>query len=91
MAATKVKRGGGGRSGRSSRKRFRYREQTKCRFCRDKVREIDYKNVAALQKLTTQQGKMFSRKRSGNCARHQRSARRAIKRARFLALLPYVS
>ncbi|OPX25288.1 MAG: 30S ribosomal protein S18 [Planctomycetales bacterium 4484_123] len=87
----KGRRGGGARGGRSGRKRFRYREQTKCRFCRDKVREIDYKNVAALQKLTTQQGKMFSRKRSGNCARHQRSARRAIKRARFLGLLPYVS
>jgi len=76
---------------RSRRKRSRYREQTKCRFCRDKVGEIDYKDIAALQKLTTQQGKMFSRKRSGNCARHQRSARRAIKRARLLALMPYVS
>ena len=73
------------------RRKPRYREQTKCRFCRDKVREIDYKDVSALQKLTTQQGKMFSRKRSGNCARHQRSARRAIKRSRFLGLLPYVS
>ena len=55
------------------------------------MREIDYKDVGALQKLTTQQGKMFSRKRSGNCARHQRSARRAIKRARFIGLMPYVS
>ena len=73
------------------RKKSPYREQTKCRFCRDKVREIDYKDIGALQKLTTQQGKIFSRKRSGNCARHQRSARRAIKRARFLALMPYVT
>ena len=78
------------RAGRRKSK-SRYREQSKCRFCRDKVREIDYKDVGALQKLTTQQGKIFSRKRSGNCARHQRSARRAIKRARFLSLLPYVS
>ncbi len=78
--------------GRSRRRgRARYREQTKCRFCREKVREIDYKDVNALQKLTTQQGKIFSRKRSGNCACHQRSARRAIKRARFLALMPYVT
>ena len=76
---------------RPARKKFRYREQTKCRFCRDKVREIDYKDIGALQKLTTQQGKMFSRKRSGNCAKHQRSARRAIKRARALALMPYVA
>jgi len=73
------------------RRSSRYREQTKCRFCRDKVDEIDYKDVTALQKLTTQQGKMFSRKRSGNCASHQRSARRAIKRARFIGFIPYLS
>ena len=73
------------------KRRFRYREQTKCRFCRDKVKEIDYKDVVALQKLTTQHGKMFSRKRSGNCASHQRMAKAAIKRARFMALLPYVT
>ena len=72
------------------KKRSRYREQAKCRFCRDKVSEVDYKEIAILGKLTTQQGKLFSRKRSGNCARHQRSVRRAIKRARFIALLPYV-
>ncbi len=72
-------------------RKFRYREQTKCRFCRDKVREIDYKNIGALQKLVTQHGKMFSRKRSGNCARHQRSAQRAVKRARYLGLMPYVT
>jgi len=67
-----------------------YREKAKCRFCRDKVREVDYKDVPVLQKLTTQQGKLFSRKRSGNCARHQRSVKRAVKRARFMGLLPYV-
>ena len=72
------------------KKKSRFREQATCRFCREKVKEIDYKEVAVLTKLTTQQGKLFSRKRSGNCARHQRSARRAIKRARFLALMPYV-
>jgi small subunit ribosomal protein S18 len=83
---------GGRRQQRPAKRRTpRYREQSKCRFCRDKVREIDYKDVPALQKLTTQHGKTFSRKRSGNCAFHQRSARRAIKRARFMALIPYVS
>jgi len=51
---------------------------------------VDYKEVAAIGKLTTMQGKLFSRKRSGNCARHQRSCKRAIKRARYLALLPFV-
>jgi small subunit ribosomal protein S18 len=63
---------------------------TKCRFCRAKVKEVDYKNVGDLQKLLTAQGKMFSRKRSGNCATHQRSLKKAIKRARYLALVPYV-
>ncbi len=77
--------------GKSPKKRKnRFYEQAKCRFCREKVSEVDYKDIAALSKLTTQQGKLFSRKRSGNCARHQRSCMRAVKRARFLALLPYV-
>ncbi len=71
------------------KKRARYREQSKCRFCRDKVKDIDFKEVAILQKLTTEQGKQFSRKRSGNCAKHQRWSQRAIKHARFMALLPY--
>ncbi|MFW6155396.1 MAG: 30S ribosomal protein S18 [Planctomycetota bacterium] len=77
--------------GRPKRKRRsrRFREQSKCRFCREKVSEIDYKDTATLQKLSTDQGKLFSRKRSGNCARHQRSSRRAIKLARFMGLMPY--
>lgn len=83
---------GRGRPGRPKRKRrSRFREQAKCRFCRQKVSEVDYKDIPTLTKLTTQQGKIFSRKRSGNCARHQRSCMRAIKRARLLGLLPFVS
>lgn len=76
---------------KKQRKMVRFRDRAKCRFCREKVPEVDYKDLGALSKLITQQGKMFSRKRSGNCARHQRSFKRAIKRARFLALLPYVA
>jgi small subunit ribosomal protein S18 len=53
------------------------------------VSQIDYKDIETLLKLTTAQGKVFSRKRSGNCAKHQRSAQRAIKRARHIALLPF--
>jgi small subunit ribosomal protein S18 len=79
---------------RSTKKRSkrvsRYREANKCRFCRAKAEEIDYKDIATLQKLTTVQGKLFSRKRSGNCAKHQRMVKTAIKRARYIALLPYV-
>jgi small subunit ribosomal protein S18 len=64
-------------------------DRRRCRFCRDGI-QIDYKDVATLQKLTTQQGKLFGRKRSGNCAKCQRRAKVAVKRARYLALLPYV-
>jgi small subunit ribosomal protein S18 len=78
-----------GAAGSKRKKRKRFQEQAKCRFCRDKVAEVDYKDLPVLTKLTTQQGKMFSRKRAGNCAKHQRSLKRAVKRARFLALLPY--
>ena len=74
----------------TKKKKRRFREKSKCRFCRLKMGAIDYKDVNTLQKLTTGQGKLFGRKRSGNCARHQRSSRTAIKRARFMALMPYV-
>jgi len=72
------------------RKRNRFREILKCRFCRDKVEHIDYKDIHFLQKLVTTQGKLYSRKRSGNCAKHQRQVCQALKQARFLALMPYV-
>ena len=62
---------------------------TKCRFCRMRVDNIDYKDVQYLQKLVGSQGKLFSKRRSGNCATHQRSAKVALKRARYMALLPY--
>jgi small subunit ribosomal protein S18 len=65
------------------------REQTQCRFCRNGIKYVDYKDVDTLQKLLTNRGKIYSRKRSGNCASCQRKAKRAIKRARFMALLPY--
>jgi small subunit ribosomal protein S18 len=63
--------------------------ETRCRFCRDRVSEIDFKDVSTLQKLVTNQGKMFSKKRSGNCAKHQRQLKAAVKRARFMALMTY--
>jgi small subunit ribosomal protein S18 len=75
--------------GDKNKKRTRVREASKCRFCREKVTELDYKDLATLQKLVSSQGKHFSRKRSGNCAAHQRSSRRAIKHARFIGLLQF--
>ena len=70
----------------------KFRKDNRCRFCREKEVPggVDYKDVGILQKLLTAQGKMFSRKRSGNCARHQRAIKWAVKRARHMALLPYV-
>ncbi|MFC1764018.1 30S ribosomal protein S18 [Planctomycetota bacterium] len=67
------------------------RDQTQCRFCRATVKYIDYKDVDTLQKLLTNRGKIYSRKRSGNCAGCQRKAQRAIKRARYIGLLPYTT
>ena len=65
------------------------REQTQCRFCREGTKYVDYKEIDILQKLLTNRGKIFSRKRSGNCAGCQRKVKTAIKRARYMALLPY--
>jgi small subunit ribosomal protein S18 len=62
-----------------------------CRFCADKVRDIDYKQIQILRTFTTDTGKILSSRITGNCAGHQRQLGRAIKRARNLALLPYVS
>lgn len=67
------------------------REQTQCRFCREKKNYIDYKDIDTLSKLLTNRGKIFSRKRSGNCAGCQRLVQAAIKRARFMALLPFTA
>lgn len=65
------------------------REQTQCRFCRRRSKYVDYKDIETLSKLITHRGKIYSRKRSGNCASCQRKLKRAIKRARYMALLPY--
>jgi small subunit ribosomal protein S18 len=65
------------------------REQTKCRFCRSGCKYVDYKNTETLARLLTNRGKIYSRKRSGNCATCQRKVKKAIKRARYMALLPF--
>ena len=73
------------------KRRFKKYGKGRCRFCRAKVKMVDWKDIQTLSRLSTGQGKMFSRKRSGNCARHQRQFKVAIKYARFMALLPYVA
>jgi small subunit ribosomal protein S18 len=80
---------GGGGFGGLAPDRGRKKGQ-RCRFCREKAEFIDYKDLQALSKQCTAQGKLFSRKRSGNCAKHQRMVKVAVKRARFMAILAYV-
>jgi small subunit ribosomal protein S18 len=55
------------------------------------VTRVDYKDVLTLQKLCTSQGRLFSRKRSGNCAAHQRMVKKAVKQARYIGLLNYTA
>jgi len=62
-----------------------------CRFCAEKLRDVDYKQIQVLRAFMTETGKILSARITGNCASHQRQLTRAIKRARNLALLPYVS
>ena len=61
-----------------------------CRFCKDKTYEINYKNMNTLERMISERGKILSRRVTGNCAKHQRKISAAIKRARFLSLIPYI-
>jgi small subunit ribosomal protein S18 len=65
-------------------------DRSRCRFCKAQVDMVDYKDTNTLRKLLTGQGKLFSRKRSGNCATHQRSVKAGVKRARVMGLLPFI-
>ena len=62
-----------------------------CPYCRDKIEQVDYKDVGALRRLISDRGKIRSRRITGACRRHQSQIARAVKRARELALLPYVA
>jgi small subunit ribosomal protein S18 len=68
-----------------------HRRKKVCIFCQDKVAEIDYKDVAKLRKFISERAKILPRRVSGTCALHQRQLTVAIKRARQVALLPYIS
>lgn len=61
-----------------------------CRFCAEKVEEVDYKDVKLLQRYLNGYGKIETRKRTGTCLKHQRRVAVALKRSRHLALLPFV-
>jgi len=61
-----------------------------CHLCRDKVDQIDYKNLAQLRRYISEKGKIRSRRITGACRRHQLQVAAAVKRAREMALLPYI-
>jgi len=63
---------------------------SKCYFCRNKIEKIDYKMVDILKNFLSPTGRILNRRTTGTCSKHQRQLSRAIKRARELALLPYV-
>lgn len=62
-----------------------------CSFCVDKVEHVDYKDTAKLRRYLSERGKILPRRTTGTCAAHQRQLTVAIKRARHIALLPYVA
>ena len=68
-------------------------ENTKkvCYFCSNDIKNIDYKDVILLRKYINTVGKILPRKKTGNCSKHQRMVSGAIKRARIIALLPFVA
>jgi len=83
----KVFSGGGGRRGGG---RFGGRRKV-CQFCMDNIAHVDYKDIARLRRHVGERGKIEPRRKLGTCARHQRSVTVAIKRARYIGLLPFTT
>ncbi len=67
------------------------RRKRHCRFCENKINQVDYRDDRLLKRFVTERGKIIPRRISGSCAHHQRILTIAIKRARHLAILPYVA
>ena len=91
--------GGGGGRGKSSgnqqnkdgQRRPMFRRRKVCKFCADKIDDINYKDVKLIGPFVPERGKILPRRISGTCAKHQRKLQTAIKRARQIALIPYVT
>lgn len=75
---------------RPRRRNFKRRRKV-CQFCSEKIDHIDYKDVALLQRYVSDRGKIRPSRQTGTCAKHQRRLAGAIKRARHIALLPFVA
>ena len=101
MSPMKPKRGSGGRgravagadnkAAAAGQRRGLFRRRKVCKFCADKIDDINYKDVKLLSGFVPERGKVLPRRLSGTCAKHQRAVRIAILRARQLALLPYAA
>jgi small subunit ribosomal protein S18 len=97
--ADEHRRSGGGRGARGARggekaqgaRRSLFRRRKVCKFCADKIDYIDYKDARMLLPFVPDRGKIVPRRISGVCAAHQRKLQTAIKRARQLAIIPYVT
>ena len=92
--------GGGGRGragddknkdGKQGQRRGLFRRRKVCKFCADKIDDINYKDVKLLGPFVPERGKILPRRISGTCALHQRKLQTAIKRARQVSLIPYVT
>jgi small subunit ribosomal protein S18 len=89
--------GGGGRGGaggdkdKEKGKRYFFRRRKVCKFCMDKIDYIDWKDVKLIAPFVPERGKILPRRMFGTCAAHQRTLTLAIKRARSIALLPYMA
>jgi len=80
----------GGEKGQGQRRTL-FRRRKVCKFCADKIDDINYKDVKLLGPFVPERGKILPRRISGTCAMHQRKLQTAIKRARQIALVPYVT
>jgi len=92
-------RSGGGRGksdkdkkgGEKGQRRTLFRRRKVCKFCADKIDDINYKDTKLIAPFVPERGKILPRRISGTCAMHQRKLQTAIKRARQIALIPYVT
>ena len=102
MAFGQGRSGGGGGGGRGrgadkkagdkqGQRRPMFRRRKVCKFCADKIDDINYKDVKLIGPFVPERGKILPRRISGTCAKHQRKLQTAIKRARQIALVPYVT
>ena len=96
MAFGQGRSGGRGKSDKKGgdkqgQRRPMFRRRKVCKFCADKIDDINYKDVKLIGPFVPERGKILPRRISGTCAMHQRKLQTAIKRARQIALIPYVT